>query len=270
MIGELNRASELCDRIGRSARSANGIGYAVEGIAEYLGADTATFRSLTLEEGRPAVEVVIQFGLPAAVEEAYRTRYLSIDPALRLLRRPMPAPVFAHPKQGGEWQHERAPPATLAHYRDQFARYRREFLLPNRLYHHIGLCLRDPAEHTLLFDFHRPSQMPAFGRLDLARARLIASFLQANVLRASVDGGCVGGNVDRRLSHREIEIAQAVAQGLSNKEIAARFAISVRTVENHVRAIFAKLEVNTRTRLAAKLYRTAGASDAHVGRPEVS
>jgi DNA-binding NarL/FixJ family response regulator len=56
------------------------------------------------------------------------------------------------------------------------------------------------------------------------------------------------------LSARELEVAEAVALGLSNKEVAASLNISVRTVENHMRSIFAKLSVNTRTRLAAKLH----------------
>ena len=61
------------------------------------------------------------------------------------------------------------------------------------------------------------------------------------------------GQVDDQLSAREIEVAAAVALGMSNKEVAASLKISVRTVENHMRSIFAKLRVSTRTRLAAKL-----------------
>jgi DNA-binding NarL/FixJ family response regulator len=49
-----------------------------------------------------------------------------------------------------------------------------------------------------------------------------------------------------------------VALGLSNKQIAATLDISVRTVENHMRSIFEKLGVTTRTRLAAKFYEATG------------
>ena len=53
-------------------------------------------------------------------------------------------------------------------------------------------------------------------------------------------------------------MAEAVAHGLSNKQIATTLDISVRTVENHMRSIFDKLGVATRTRLAAKLYEASG------------
>jgi DNA-binding NarL/FixJ family response regulator len=62
--------------------------------------------------------------------------------------------------------------------------------------------------------------------------------------------------IDPQLSAREIEVAEAVALGLSNKEVAASLQISVRTVENHMRSIFSKFGVTTRTRLALKLHET--------------
>jgi non-specific serine/threonine protein kinase len=52
------------------------------------------------------------------------------------------------------------------------------------------------------------------------------------------------------LSAREVEIASLVADGLANKEIAARLHLSVRTVEVHVRHALAKLGLDNRTQLA--------------------
>ncbi len=49
------------------------------------------------------------------------------------------------------------------------------------------------------------------------------------------------------LTGREIEILQALALGLTNKEIARRFAISEHTVKYHLASIFSKLGVNNRT-----------------------
>ncbi len=52
------------------------------------------------------------------------------------------------------------------------------------------------------------------------------------------------------LSPREMEILQHVTRGLSNKEIAARLAISHQTVKNHMTAILHKLDVEDRTQAA--------------------
>jgi DNA-binding NarL/FixJ family response regulator len=50
-----------------------------------------------------------------------------------------------------------------------------------------------------------------------------------------------------RLSHRELEILQLIADGCRNKEIAANLFISERTVKFHVNTIFQKLGASSRT-----------------------
>jgi DNA-binding NarL/FixJ family response regulator len=52
------------------------------------------------------------------------------------------------------------------------------------------------------------------------------------------------------LTDRELEVLQEVAQGLSNKDIAAKLFISQKTVKNHLSNIFQKLEVSDRTQAA--------------------
>jgi DNA-binding NarL/FixJ family response regulator len=56
------------------------------------------------------------------------------------------------------------------------------------------------------------------------------------------------------LTNREREIVTLVASGLSNREIARRLVISVRTVENHRYHACAKLGTTDRTELATLLY----------------
>jgi DNA-binding CsgD family transcriptional regulator len=52
------------------------------------------------------------------------------------------------------------------------------------------------------------------------------------------------------ISTREIDVIRLVAEGLSNKEIARRLHLSVRTVESHVRHVLTKTGLVNRTQLA--------------------
>lgn len=57
------------------------------------------------------------------------------------------------------------------------------------------------------------------------------------------------------LSKRELEVLRLVAQGLTTREVAERLVLSTRTVENHLRSIYGKLDVSTRaavTRIAVE------------------
>lgn len=56
------------------------------------------------------------------------------------------------------------------------------------------------------------------------------------------------------LTGREREILQLVREGLTNREIAARFVISAGTVRSHLENIFEKLDVHTRTAAVARAF----------------
>jgi len=58
-----------------------------------------------------------------------------------------------------------------------------------------------------------------------------------------------------KLSEREREIIELVAQGLDNRDIAASIYISEGTVRNHISAILQKLSLKNRTQLAILYYR---------------
>jgi DNA-binding CsgD family transcriptional regulator len=63
---------------------------------------------------------------------------------------------------------------------------------------------------------------------------------------------------DVQLSKREKEVVELVLQGKSNKQIAWSLDISVRTVEFHLKNIYAKFQVSTRIELILKLGHTTG------------
>jgi DNA-binding CsgD family transcriptional regulator len=86
-------------------------------------------------------------------------------------------------------------------------------------------------------------------------ARASASRAASDQLLAQCEGSVVpalpvsdpGGST---LSRREHEIARLAARGLSNREIADRLFVSVRTVEGHLHRLYAKLGVSDRSELA--------------------
>jgi DNA-binding CsgD family transcriptional regulator len=57
----------------------------------------------------------------------------------------------------------------------------------------------------------------------------------------------------RRLSDTELSVAELVAQGRSNPEVAKSLGLSPKTIEGHVSRVFRKLRVRSRGEIAAAL-----------------
>ena len=73
--------------------------------------------------------------------------------------------------------------------------------------------------------------------------------------------GGVGGTRDRdasQLTPREPAVAELVARGPSNREVATELFISVKTVQYHLTRTYAKLGVRSRTELASRWSRDFG------------
>ncbi len=100
------------------------------------------------------------------------------------------------------------------------------------------------------------------GPSDPDRARLLAE--EANAIARRLGMGVVarasGAMLERLqqaraaadpLTRREREVAALVAEGRSNRQIAEQFVLSERTVETHVSRILTKLDLTSRTQLAA-------------------
>jgi len=57
------------------------------------------------------------------------------------------------------------------------------------------------------------------------------------------------------LSYREIEVLNLITEGLENDEIAEQLFISIETVRNHIRHIYKKLHVHSKTQAVVKAIR---------------
>ena len=117
----------------------------------------------------------------------------------------------------------------------------------------------------------RALRLGAKGYLIKQEVATIAPALRSVTAGQSVLGGEVLGRVDalmrgavppapeparlEALTERERAIVGLVAEGLDNKEIAARLYLSEGTVRNHISAILQKLALKNRTQLAIAFYR---------------
>ena len=100
--------------------------------------------------------------------------------------------------------------------------------------------------HAHLGDHHR-------SETSLATAKASYTACGAHWLASTVDPVPVGATAAGPLTRRERQIADLVATGLTNQEIATRLFVSRRTVESHLSHIYPKLNVRTRSALAHRL-----------------
>lgn len=94
--------------------------------------------------------------------------------------------------------------------------------------------------------------MPGAELIAAVRAAALGTMVLDPTLSARLARGPSRLSLDddrARLTLREREIVRLVAEGLSNKAIAGRLAVSVRTVEGHLNHVFSKLGLSSRTEL---------------------
>ncbi len=84
-----------------------------------------------------------------------------------------------------------------------------------------------------------------------SQARLVAQALRGLGVRAWRRGRAAGGDGLASLSDREREIAELVADGSSNREVAEALLLSPKTVERHLTNVLAKLGLRNRTEVAS-------------------
>lgn len=73
----------------------------------------------------------------------------------------------------------------------------------------------------------------------------------------------VAESILQRLTPRERDVALLAARGLRNRQIAAELGLSVNTISNHLKRVYAKLGVRSRAELSWRLQYL----DLHAGAP---
>ena len=121
----------------------------------------------------------------------------------------------------------------------------------------LGLVFEQGCTLLALGIAHRRLRRRREARACLQQATELFGELGAHgwAQRARVESGRIGGRTaaGQQLTGAERRISILVAEGRSNKEIAALLVVTVSTVEAHLTRIYAKLGVRSRTSLARRL-----------------
>jgi DNA-binding NarL/FixJ family response regulator len=117
---------------------------------------------------------------------------------------------------------------------------------------HVLRALRAGAAGFLLKDTPPADIISAVNRVAAGEAQLSPSVIRQLIANVTDKRSHRDGARERltKLTERELEIARAIGEGLSNAQIAARLYLSVPTIKAHVSSILNKLDANNRVQVA--------------------
>jgi DNA-binding CsgD family transcriptional regulator len=140
------------------------------------------------------------------------------------------------------------------------------------LEHHRDLPVPFERARTLIVlgALHRRAKRKAAARAALEEALAILEQIGVPLWaeRARAELGRIGGRAQADgLTPTEQRVADLVAEGRSNKQVAGELFVSVRTVEANLTRVYAKLGIRSRTELAATRQASDGRSRSPVSQP---
>jgi DNA-binding NarL/FixJ family response regulator len=115
----------------------------------------------------------------------------------------------------------------------------------------VGYLLKDVTSPTLAEAIRAAARGESFLQPAVA-AKVVAEFARLADRAGQTPRPRASEALVEPLSERETEILRLVAQGASNREIAARLFIAEGTVKNHLTSILGKLGVHDRTQAALR------------------
>jgi DNA-binding NarL/FixJ family response regulator len=118
---------------------------------------------------------------------------------------------------------------------------------------YVYRAMKAGASGFLLKDATR-DQLATAVRTVAAGQALLAPAITRRLIEDFCRGAAPGTSAAGHLTERELDVVRAIAQGLSNAEIAARLCLSEATVKSHVARVLAKLDLRDRVQIAVFAY----------------
>jgi DNA-binding CsgD family transcriptional regulator len=194
----------------------------------------------TIERGDDALDQVTD--LPGIRLSRWTTGYLGYAEAISLGRHGRPDD--AHETFTAA-DHAMTHPAPMPHFRHLARRHVAEAAM------HDGWG--DPRRWLREDEAHfRDNGHPAIATACRGLLRRIGEPVPRRTPGPPIPAALTGYNI----TGREMEVLQLLADGLSNREIAQRLVLSIRTVEKHVEHLLSKTGTTQRTQLVARAARS--------------
>lgn len=108
--------------------------------------------------------------------------------------------------------------------------------------------------------FARVEDTPAFNNQDIANLSAICTHISATLATLRTQQIHINSSLASHLTRRELQIAELVAEGLTNAQIGTQLWISRNTVKQTLKNIFRKLDVSARAQMVAKLKDVIGSN----------
>jgi DNA-binding CsgD family transcriptional regulator len=207
----------------------------MDNVGEYFGVQRWGIHILDEYSGIAESDI---YGLPDAFVERYIKVGRAVDPVLRyVVERHAPAHEELVLPTGG-WKKSQL-------YQNCCAYYDHEHIMTGPI---VGRGRLIGTVH-----FARVGDTSAFDANDLADVGAVCSHLSAKLAMLRTTPNRFESPLASRLTPRELQIAELVAQGLTNAEIGVHLWITENSVKQALKRIFRKLNVSVRAQMVARL-----------------
>jgi DNA-binding CsgD family transcriptional regulator len=207
----------------------------MDGVSEYFGVQRWGIYLLNQENCLASFDVE---GVSDAFVERYEKIGKSVDPVLQyVLKYHAPAHEELVLPVGG-WKRSEL-------YQRCCSEYDHEHIMTGPI---VGCGQLIGTVH-----FARVVNTPAFSQHDLVSVSAVCTHLSVRLAQLRKQFYSTPEPILKRLTPREVQIANLVAKGLTNAEIGAELWITQNSVKQALKRMFRKLEVSARTEMVAKL-----------------